>query len=1296
MNINSEFGKLTLSLLLLMGLTGCAALTVDVDVYKGPLANHEEVQTEQLTVMAIGAKPILIQLRNGLEETRMKEIKAESDGNPPKYSIELCKKEPDTWNIRSCEGYSFGHIKNYNFKDENAGRVNAILGLYEDRDYSNLPVQIEIDVRNIKEELKVFKRERDIFFNKNYDESQKAWKKIQSAFRTGANRGVDKFIKTNTTAKEDYLALKRVELIAEIQQLEAAYEKFFLPSQNKRGRNIQQLSDAREALPGFFNSKSEFINPTGLLKISIESPQGTLPADKFKTMFNLLSNEKNLQWDAAILFPDKKSKIRQEFLDQITRVAGSNEKTENSVKRLKVLFEGLETNLKKYPKLKKYWGEAGYLVVLLKKLTGKPLSGILESKLDTIWMDSNLLTSKLSDPLSRGRWEDGLETQIETYLKNRNKGTGTDEEIKQNLKDLHIGLAHFAEKILFLANYGILLNPYPDNYQLSFAGLDASPVNDLDSYVMVLQAVGNSILFQIDELAVRNEHTAKKKDQWAKRERRAVSALLTKRSYDVVEELIASLEVEKNAAGNVILKEAEWKALKKTIDKAKKAHEKARNGLAEAEKEQKDADTEKTKFESILNATKDPTKNPTKENPGGQKIVLDNILSKTPVQNPTNLNALLDLLTTSMSKGSPTTKGMSKLSIEQIKLLHDFFKDDVPKDAIKEKSGDRKTIYNSIIDYLKTELANAKKGLADADEVVKNAKKAESTAKTNVGKEEDALTDKIAEERTKRENASWFVKKHRIAILDRINNRESKNDPKMVKIVISEILVEELAKVSEKEKNSAAGKIGGKAVVPAKTTTPQAKAKSKATPPDQGSILVSKVTPSVGKPSSEDKPAKKTDDAEKDDDAKAEAPGKNGDPKNKPKDPEKEKPLTDNEKLISANAYLTTRLGDMDFPFKEPEFLEGMEAKEVLDQLIASLRYEHINAVRAGGEKSATAKQIADALKLAYEQRGGMSFIRPAFSYLRNSFPSTSLQADASIEWKNMLLENTVKSLPFADTDWFKDSKTKNRLRINQEIDKQYWQNINRVKLTGGGNTNYVVAKDDLGNWYVKNYSADPKDIIKSAKNLAMFGMGPGLGTNLLSDIPDTGGSVPGTTGLGDQADGAAQQVQGQQAMTPRTPLERQYVKSKKKYDDQSKDALKEIKLIMASLKSDIENSWDKNKEVDSDAMEKIKTTLGTASDTQLKEVEKKAGEDEIPIGEEINKTLKAIKYFKKDLESRINQLNETEETKKANLEKAKKFAISDFKSTISGPLNKFLDKRQKTVENFETAVLFIGESVSP
>ena len=52
---------------LALATAGCAVLTIDVDVYKGALANHESVQTEQLAAMAMGAKPLIAELRALLE-----------------------------------------------------------------------------------------------------------------------------------------------------------------------------------------------------------------------------------------------------------------------------------------------------------------------------------------------------------------------------------------------------------------------------------------------------------------------------------------------------------------------------------------------------------------------------------------------------------------------------------------------------------------------------------------------------------------------------------------------------------------------------------------------------------------------------------------------------------------------------------------------------------------------------------------------------------------------------------------------------------------------------------------------------------------------------------------------------------------------------------------------------------------------------------------------------------------------------------------------------------------------------
>ena len=57
-------------LLAVLNVVGCATLRIDVDVYKGPLADHETVQVQRLFSMANGAHPLLVSMRDELEWRR--------------------------------------------------------------------------------------------------------------------------------------------------------------------------------------------------------------------------------------------------------------------------------------------------------------------------------------------------------------------------------------------------------------------------------------------------------------------------------------------------------------------------------------------------------------------------------------------------------------------------------------------------------------------------------------------------------------------------------------------------------------------------------------------------------------------------------------------------------------------------------------------------------------------------------------------------------------------------------------------------------------------------------------------------------------------------------------------------------------------------------------------------------------------------------------------------------------------------------------------------------------------------
>ena len=146
-----------------------------------------------------------------------------------------------------------------------------------------------------------------------------------------------------------------------------------------------------------------------------------------------------------------------------------------------------------------------------------------------------------------------------------------------------------------------------------------------------------------------------------------------------------------------------------------------------------------------------------------------------------------------------------------------------------------------------------------------------------------------------------------------------------------------------------------------------------------------------------------------------------------------------------------------------PVEIENLNAKEVMDQLLATLKYEHVLAVREGGKGSAFAAHIEQAMKVAYDHRAGMVHIRPALAFLRSSYPATALQEEAPLKRKNMLFENAWKAMPIFG-DVISSAKDSNH-KIQAQIDKQFWHNVNTIRLNGGGDTNYVVMKDDIGNW---------------------------------------------------------------------------------------------------------------------------------------------------------------------------------------------------------------------------------------
>lgn len=260
-----------------------------------------------------------------------------------------------------------------------------------------------------------------------------------------------------------------------------------------------------------------------------------------------------------------------------------------------------------------------------------------------------------------------------------------------------------------------------------------------------------------------------------------------------------------------------------------------------------------------------------------------------------------------------------------------------------------------------------------------------------------------------------------------------------------------------------------------------------------------------------------------------------------------------------AREVLATRAAPLD-PFTVSRLPRDKQpdAKDVMDDLIAVLRHQHVLAIRESGHTTRS-KRIEDALKAAYEHRSGMVFIRPSSAFLRSSYPSTSLQDNPGLQWQNMLGRHAARNTPFLGE--LIANPERERTRIIAEIDKQFWQNINRVRVAGAGHTNYVIAKDDIGNWYVKRYSADPEDIIKSAQKLAMFNLGAHLEVNLLNRLKQESGKQ----GIQQQTDAG------------QSSLGRLFQKHTEVYTNRSGEDYQRVLALLANkdLETRIKQAWN-------------------------------------------------------------------------------------------------------------------------
>lgn len=217
-------------------------------------------------------------------------------------------------------------------------------------------------------------------------------------------------------------------------------------------------------------------------------------------------------------------------------------------------------------------------------------------------------------------------------------------------------------------------------------------------------------------------------------------------------------------------------------------------------------------------------------------------------------------------------------------------------------------------------------------------------------------------------------------------------------------------------------------------------------------------------------------------------------------------------------------------------------AMQVLEDLIAYLRTRR-TAVLADKGDGEEAQNLAKAIESAEQQRTDQVFLRPASDYLRNVYASTALADETRPANRNMLLDYIRNLNPNSEKDNMGLQRGKKFLcelkeavrdrdqdgdgpppddkdcdpgrdieKARADLEKLFWQNINRVTTNGGTNANHVIAKDDVGNWYIKTFSTDPKQVFESAKSLLLFNQGGKIDSNLLRRAELRDQSRNGTT----------------------------------------------------------------------------------------------------------------------------------------------------------------------------------------
>ncbi|MCK4793257.1 MAG: hypothetical protein KAV87_56525, partial [Desulfobacteraceae bacterium] len=311
--------KATLHKAFLIGIAvlfaGCAVLTVDVDVYKGPLANHEDIQTEQMAAMAIGAKPLLVELRDTLE------ARGPTGASPKEASDFRETAKEQGWYKPAYIGPALGETTN-RFENQNAVRVNEILSLYEDRGDE----QYSMLVRRAGRALRDYETAYQILRPDSHDVEAKLWRELglkKRSFKDEAKRLL------STEDKPDPNDVEK--LSKDIEELRNAHQNFFAGLQRNARALFTNWIDIRAQLEGSRTNLPQLMALQDELLLNKENDEELKASSN--AAFRALAETKLVDFQAVHLF-GLEGKKKDIFVDQVVRISRAFLDARDALERL--------------------------------------------------------------------------------------------------------------------------------------------------------------------------------------------------------------------------------------------------------------------------------------------------------------------------------------------------------------------------------------------------------------------------------------------------------------------------------------------------------------------------------------------------------------------------------------------------------------------------------------------------------------------------------------------------------------------------------------------------------------------------------------------------------------------------------------------------------------------------------------------------------------------------------------------------------------------------------------------------